>query len=191
MSDKNPRAVSSRAEWRRWLAKHHASTKAIWLTLYKKHIEDAPLSYDDAVEEALCYGWVDGQRRRIDGDTHMIRFTPRRSGSYWALSNIARAKKLIAAKKMTKAGLTAFEQLRPEKIATPTKSTAAKRLRLPSDLRTALAAKEPALTHFQGYPPSFRRKTIEWVTNAKQASTRERRVKNVVANAAKHQKPTY
>ena len=94
----------SRGEWRRWLAKHHKDEKEIWLILYRKPSGGAGIAYNDAVEEAVCYGWIDGQTKRIDDARYALRLTPRRRGSSWSESNKARALKMLLAGKMTRAG---------------------------------------------------------------------------------------
>jgi uncharacterized protein YdeI (YjbR/CyaY-like superfamily) len=96
--------VRSRMEWRRWLARHHREKKEIWLIFYKKSSSRQSITYDDAVEEAICFGWIDGQTRRIDAERYALRLTPRRKKSNWSQSNKARAVKMLRARKMTRAG---------------------------------------------------------------------------------------
>ena len=130
-----PTIFNSRNEWRAWLRKHHKSKKEIWLIFYKKHLNKKSLAYTDAVEEALCFGWIDGQLRRIDSARHMIRFSPRRPGSIWAPSNIKRVRKMIREKKMTKNGLTLFKQADLRAQTAPTVAAARKKLKPSSDIR--------------------------------------------------------
>lgn len=98
--------VVARQEWRKWLAKHHKEKKEIWLIFYKKGAVKPSIAYEDAVEEAICYGWVDSQERSIDAEKYALRFTPRRENSNWVESNKSRALRMIKAGKMTRAGLT-------------------------------------------------------------------------------------
>ena len=98
-------AVRTPAEWRRWLAKHHRDKKEIWLVYYKKNAGQSGISYDESVEEALAYGWIDGQNKTIDDKTYAGRFTPRKPNSNWSASNIARLKKLLAEGRMAEPGL--------------------------------------------------------------------------------------
>ena len=106
--------VKNRLEWRRWLAKHHADTKEIWLVYYKKDSGKAGISYEESVLEGVAYGWVDGQNKTIDEQRYAARFTPRRPTSNWSASNIARVKKLIAEGRMAEPGLATIpESLRP------------------------------------------------------------------------------
>ena len=97
-------SVKSRNKWRRWLAKHHKDTKEVWLVFYKKSSGKLTITYDEAVEEALCYGWIDVQTKRIDEERYGLRFTPRQRGSKWSRYNKARGLKMLLAGRMTKAG---------------------------------------------------------------------------------------
>ena len=94
-----------RDTWRAWLAEHGATRREVWLLFHKKHMGRPGLEYVEAVEEALCFGWIDGQLRRIDEEKHAIRFTPRRTGSVWAKSNKARVARMIEQGRMTEAGM--------------------------------------------------------------------------------------
>ena len=94
----------SRGEWRRWLVKHHKDEKEVWLIIYKKPLAKTGITYDDAVEEAVCYGWIDVQTKGMDEARYALRLTPRRRGSSWSESNKARALKMVLAGKMTRAG---------------------------------------------------------------------------------------
>lgn len=184
-----PRSFATPAAWRSWLRMHHAQSQGIWLKLAKAYVGH-PLSYPRAVEEALCFGWIDGQLRRIDDRWHMLRFTPRRPGSVWAPSNIARMKRLIKEKRMTPAGLKVFRQadLKTDTAPSPAMTSS---LRIPPDLARAFAARPIARQHFRGYPPSHQRRILWWVRDAKQPETRARRIRDVVKNAAVHARPSF
>lgn len=186
---KKIRSFRTRDQWRLWLRKNHAKNNGIWLQLNKKHVQRG-LQYAEAVEEALCYGWIDGQLRRIDDQQHMLRFSPRRPNSVWAPSNIARVKRLIAAKKMTAAGLKLFKLAKFEKQTAPIASTP-KSLSLPTDLKLALMKNRLAWKHWQTRPPSAKRIAIWWVRSAKHSETRLRRIKNIVSNTARYEKAHY
>lgn len=95
-------------EWREWLAKHHATKSEIWIVFYKKHTGKQIAPYQDIVDEALCFGWIDGIEKRIDDERYALRFTPRKKKSNWSATNIARYKKLLKAGKITPAGAAAF-----------------------------------------------------------------------------------
>jgi uncharacterized protein YdeI (YjbR/CyaY-like superfamily) len=106
--------VRNSLEWRRWLATHHADTKEIWLVYYKKTSGKSGVTYEDSVQEALAYGWIDGQNKTIDDKTYAGRFTPRKLKSIWSASNVARVKKLLAEGRMAEPGLATLpESLRP------------------------------------------------------------------------------
>jgi uncharacterized protein YdeI (YjbR/CyaY-like superfamily) len=107
--------VRNSLEWRRWLAKHHASKTEIWLVYYKKASGKAGISYEDSVQEGLAYGWIEGQNKSIDEVSYAARFTPRRPHSNWSASNIARVKKLLAEGRMAEPGLATLpDDLRPK-----------------------------------------------------------------------------
>jgi uncharacterized protein YdeI (YjbR/CyaY-like superfamily) len=97
--------VGSRDAWRAWLSSHHQQAKEIWVVCYKKGLGKFSVPYDDLVEEAICFGWVDGMTRSLDQDSYGLRFTPRRKGSNWAESNVQRVAKMLSEGKMTEAGL--------------------------------------------------------------------------------------
>ena len=102
--------VKNRLEWRRWLAKHHADTKEIWVVYHKKASGKSGISYEDSVQEGLAYGWIDGQTKSIDDATYACRFTPRRPGSNWSASNITRVKQLLAEGRMAEPGLATLPE---------------------------------------------------------------------------------
>jgi len=102
----------TRQQWRSWLSKHHLTAREIWLVRYRKDTGKPSVSYEESVEEALCYGWIDSQERRLDSKRTAQRFTPRSPGSNWSLPNRARVRQLIASRKMTRAGRAAFAKER-------------------------------------------------------------------------------
>jgi uncharacterized protein YdeI (YjbR/CyaY-like superfamily) len=107
--------VRNSLEWRRWLAKHHADTKEIWLVYYKKASGKVGITYEESVQEGLAYGWIEGQNKSIDEESYAARFTPRRPNSNWSASNIARVKKLLAEGRMAEPGLATI----PKSISLP------------------------------------------------------------------------
>jgi len=104
------RCMKTRSAWRAWLQKHHATADELWLILFKKHTGKAGLVYEDAVREALCFGWIDGILKRIDDEKHTIRFSPRRKNSVWSATNKKRVAKVIAEGRMTEAGLAKVKE---------------------------------------------------------------------------------
>ncbi len=180
--------AAGRAAWRAWLEKHHDSKDAVWLVFLKKHVKRPCLSYDEAVEEALCFGWIDGKMRRIDGEKHRIRFTPRRPGSVWSDLNKSRVRRLLKEGRMTPAGLAMVEEAR--RRGTWSRGSGKKETgRVPPDLERALARNRKAARNFEGFAPSYRRMYIGWVLAAKREETRRKRIGVVVERSAMNRKP--
>lgn len=168
-----------RKEWRSWLERHHLSEKGVWLIYHKKHTKKPSVPYDDAVEEAICFGWIDGQVRRIDDEKYMQRYTPRRAKSRWSVINIARAERMIELGRMTTHGLRVFESGIKSKEAVPS----SKDFSVPADLRSALKKNGKALRNFDGFPPSAQLAYAHWVGSAKREETRQRRIEKTVEMA--------
>lgn len=165
--------AKNRDEWRTWLEKNAARSAEIWLISYKKHTGKPSVPYDDAVEEALCYGWVDSIVKSIDDEKYAQKFTPRTSSSKWSASNIERVNNLIAAGKMTPAGLAAFEGHESRTIE-PAPTT------LPSELEAAFKSHKTAWKNFNAFPPGYRRVVIAWVASAKRLQTRRKRLDTLI-----------
>ena len=166
-----------RAAWRTWLRSNHASAAEIWLVFFKKSTGKRTLPLDAAVEEALCFGWIDGLLKSLDHERHALRFTPRRKGSNWSQSNLRRARRLIAEGKMTPAGLAALDPgLVPGKPAPRTYA-----IRLSPDLERILKGDKAAWAGFRRLPPSHQRMYVGWIMDAKRQATRERRLAEAMA----------
>lgn len=180
--------AADRATWRAWLAEHHKRERAIWVIFYKKHVPKPCVSYDEAVEEALCFGWIDGLRKRIDDEKHRIRFTPRRPTSIWSESNKARVRRLIAKRRMTPAGLRLVAAAK--RSGEWGKSDGLpKKIVMPPELERSLAANPRARAFFATLAPSYRRTYIGWILTAKRQETRDRRIGIVVTRCANGKKP--
>lgn len=181
--------VTDRDTWRTWLEKNHGTKKGVWLIYYKKHTGKPSIAYDDAVEEALCFGWIDSTIQKLDEEKYARKYTPRSIQSTWSASNIKRAQKMIKKGRMTKAGLALFEALKknPKKASRP--RTAEKEITIPSDLKKALTKNINALKNFNNFAPSYRKIYILWIADAKKRETRERRIKHVVKWSEKNEKP--
>jgi len=171
-----------RAAWRAWLQEHHADKPCIWLILLKKSVPEPHLSLQEAIEEAVCLGWVDSQLRRIDDRQHALRFSPRRPGGVWAESNKARVDKLMAEGRMTPAGLAVIEAAKASGDWDSLPTNAQLDV-VPDDLREALDADGAAGEAFAALAPSMRRQYVHWVTSAKRPETRARRVAETVQRA--------
>jgi uncharacterized protein YdeI (YjbR/CyaY-like superfamily) len=176
-----------RAAWRDWLAGHHGSATVVWLLLHKKHVEEPSVSYDEAVEEALCWGWIDGRTNRWDERSYAVRFTPRRPASVWSASNVARVERMVAEGRMTPAGQALVDESRRRGTWQAAASGGADVT--PPDLQTALAAAPAAGARWREWPPSHRRQYVGWILDAKRPETRARRVAETVRHAAAGLKP--
>lgn len=158
--------VTNRKQWRAWLAKHHKTKKEIWLVYYRKDSGKPRLPYNDAVEEALCYGWIDSTYKPIDDQSHAQRFSPRRKGSKLSPMNKERVRRLAAAKKMTRAGWDSIgHELEPESKASKTKTL--KKVELPQDILDALKADPIVWKNFQAFPESYKQIRVGWIDGAR------------------------
>ncbi|MEI2779619.1 MAG: YdeI/OmpD-associated family protein [Tetrasphaera sp.] len=172
-------------EFRAWLAANHDSASELWMGLRKKHVADRGLMWAEAVPEALCFGWIDSVSQRIDADTSRQRWTPRRRGSVWSEVNIAHAERLIAAGRMQPAGLAAYEARTPEKSGIYAYEQG--QGVLPPEYAARLASEAVAAQWFELAPASYRRLAVHWVLSAKQSTTRDRRIDQLIADSAQGQ----
>ena len=176
-----------REDWRAWLAENHATAREMWLVFYKKHVGKPGLTYLEALEEALCFGWIDGILKRIDGEKHTIRFSPRRKNSIWSEQNKKRVSRLIKEGRMTEAGLAKVRAAQAngqwEKAAVREDVTL-----VPPELTAALAENPKARDNFERLAPSYRRQFIYWVGIAKHDETRRKRVAEVVRLLARQER---
>ena len=171
--------VTTRDEWRAWLAKHYESETEVWLIYYKKHTGQPRISYDHAVEEALCFGWVDSIVKRIDDEKFAQKFTTRRDCTKWSAINIRRVRKLIREGRMTEAGRAKIDL-----VILGEKSQAKQGkgdLDIPRVFKKALRASAKAWKNFRNLAPSYRRHYIGWIMHAAKEETRERRLREAVA----------
>ena len=163
MAGPPPNSVTARtrADWRAWLAAHHARPAGVWLVTFKKGSGEPHLPYADAVEEALCFGWVDSKPAKLDAERSTLYFAPRQAKSGWSKPNKGRAERLTAAGLMHASGLAAVAAAKAD--GSWTKLDAVERLEVPADLAAALAALPPAAARFAAFPKSARRGILEWV----------------------------
>jgi len=176
--------VESRAEWRAWLAANHGRTEGIWLITYKKHPHRPYVSYNDTVEEALCFGWIDSKPNKLDDARTLLWFAPRKAGTGWSALNKQRIAALIEAGQMMPPGLAKIEAAKQD--GSWSSLDAIERLEIPPDLATALAQNETALANFEAFPRSAKRGILEWIASAKRTETRDRRIAETVALAAQN-----
>jgi uncharacterized protein YdeI (YjbR/CyaY-like superfamily) len=172
---------ASPAELRAWFDEHHETAEDLWVGYYRKSTGQPTVTWPEAVDEALCVGWIDGIRYRLDDTRHAQRFTPRRKGSIWSAINTKRAGELIAEGRMRPAGVKAFDARSPEKTAIYSyeRETAA----FSDDQQRRFEADRSAWEFFQAQAPSWRRAITHWVSSAKRAETRERRFEQLVEDS--------
>ena len=179
--------VTGRDDWRTWLGKNYDVEKGIWLVFYKKHTGKPRISYDDAVEEALCFGWIDSTVKRIDDEKFMRKFTPRKGRSKWSNINRKRARKMMKEGKMTEAGLAKIREAKDNgewfRTAWPQKE-----LVVPPDLHKALVANKKARDFFNSLANTYRRHFVGWIASAKRNETRERRLNEAIKLLEQNQK---
>ena len=166
-----------------WFATNHASAAELHIGFWKRSSGVPGITWPEAVEEALCVGWIDGVVHRIDDRRHRQRYTPRRPGSVWSAVNVAKVAELTAAGRMRPAGLAAFAARAPERTGVYTHEQRGE-LELPADRRAQLTADPAAAAFFDAQPRGYRRAAIWWVLSAKRAETADRRMAALVADSA-------
>ncbi|MHA2172455.1 MAG: YdeI/OmpD-associated family protein [Candidatus Kariarchaeaceae archaeon] len=188
MSNNEPRTYfKTRKEWRIWLTKNHNIKDVLWLVYYKQHTGQPSIPYGASVEEAICFGWIDGKIRKIDEDTYMRRFTPRKAKSQWSPTNIKRGEKMIKNKQMKPAGLIHVNAAKKkgqwviERKKIP--------VEIPKDLQELLESDSTALTNFNNFANGYKRDYIRYINDAKREATRQRRLKLVFERSKNNEKP--
>jgi uncharacterized protein YdeI (YjbR/CyaY-like superfamily) len=176
-----------RARWRAWLIANHAASDGVHLVSWRKPSGRTSVPYEEAVEEALCVGWIDSVGGKLDDDRALQWFSPRRSRSGWARSNKERVERLIAAGQMLPAGLAAIEEAK--RNGTWSMLDDVENLVVPPDLAAALDAHPAARKHWDGFSRSPRRAILEWIAQAKRPATRAKRIAEAVDNAERGEKP--
>ena len=184
--NRNRLRLRSRREWRSWLKRNHATQREVWLVFAKRHTGKASLRYNEAVEEALCFGWIDTTVRRLDGDHYMQRFTPRSNPRNWSKINLERFRRMVAEGRMTAAG----RAKRPAKVAPPPRRHQSDDP-IPAFMEEALAADPVAQKKFSALAASYRRDYVRFVSEAKQQETRERRLKEAIRRLKANWKRVY
>ena len=182
-----PTFFATPADFRAWLERHHADASELLVGFWKRSTGRPSITWQESVDEALCFGWIDGVRRSLGEDSYTIRFTPRQKRSTWSAVNIKRARELIDEGRMTPAGLAAFEARSDDRSALYSyEQRRAAELELEQQARFEAAA--DAWAWFQAQAPSYRRAAIHWVVSAKRPETRERRLDALIADSAAGQK---
>ena len=170
-------------DFRAWLEQHHDSEPELWVGYYKKGSGKASMTWPESVDEALCFGWIDGIRKSIDAERYMIRFTPRRTGSIWSAVNIGRVAALTAESRMRPAGFAAFEARREDRSGIYSYEQRDQATLDPAYERR-FRAKKKAWAAFEAMPKSYRQAAIRWVMTAKKDETRERRLATLIVDSA-------
>ncbi len=172
----------SQATFRAWLERHHATESELWVGYYRKGTGKQSITYPEAVEEALCFGWIDGVGRRIDELSHANRYTPRRRGSIWSNTNVRRVEQLLEQGRMHPAGIAAYEARRPDR--TGIYSFEQEPAVLDSAYEVRLREDPAAFAFLEAQAASYRRAVTHWVMEAKQEATRARRLEKLVKDSA-------
>ena len=179
----NELRVKTRRQWRRWLQKNHTTSKEVWLVFHKRHTGMPNIPYDAAVEEALCFGWIDSLIKKLDDERYARKFTPRSPGSVWSESNKRRAAKMMRQGQMTEAGLVRIEEARSSGEWRRVRSrpqAAALVKRIPAELSVAFADHPRAKVNFLAMAPSYRKQYVMWIASAKRPATRRRRTREAI-----------
>ncbi|RCK68696.1 hypothetical protein DT076_13985 [Desertihabitans brevis] len=171
------------AQWRDWLAEHHTRREGVWLVQWRRHTGRPALEYEDAVCEALAWGWIDSTAGTVDADRTRLWYAPRRPRSGWSAPNKRRVERLLAEGRMQPPGQRAIDLARENGAWTLYDD--AERLVLPDDLAAALAARPGAREHWDAFPPSARKVALSWLAEARREETRVRRVLGVAEAAAR------
>jgi len=171
--------AENRKEWRNWLKKNHFNEKEIWLVYYKKHTGKPTIKYLESVEEAICFGWIDGTKKRIDDEKYAHRFTVRKEKSKWSANNIKLAEKMIKEKKMTNYGLAFFKQ-RIEYEKEFIQARASNEISLTPEMEQVLKNNEKAWNNFLKLTPGYKKQYTMWLVNAKREVTKQKRMKEAI-----------
>jgi uncharacterized protein YdeI (YjbR/CyaY-like superfamily) len=178
--------ADDRATWRAWLEANHAAARGAWLVTWRPRTGHAHLDYEAAVEEALCFGWVDSTGGHFDDDRGKLYFAPRKPRSGWAATNKARVERLIADGRMAPAGLAAIERAKANGSWEILDSV--ERLDVPDDLAAVLERLPPAAANFAAFPPSARKMLLGWVALARRPETRASRITQIAEAAARNER---
>ena len=182
-SEEKPRFFDSAAAFRRWLAKNHAKADVLWIGFWKKAAARKGLTYEEAVNQSLCYGWIDGLKKAHDAQSFKHRFTPRRPRSIWSAINIRKVEALKARGLMAEPGLAAFALRDPARSSVY--SFENRDARLDATFVRRLKAHSQAAAFLAAQPPGYRRLTAHWVMSAKREETRERRFAQLLDASAR------
>jgi uncharacterized protein YdeI (YjbR/CyaY-like superfamily) len=179
----DPAFFATPEEFRAWLAEHHETERELLVGFHKKGSGRPSITWPESVDQALCFGWIDGVRRRVDDDSYTIRFTPRKARSTWSAVNVKRMKELVEAELVAPAGVAAFERRADDRTAIYSYEQR-KAAQLEPEQEQRFKADERAWAFFEAQPPSYRRAATHWVTSAKREETRERRLTQLIEHSS-------
>jgi uncharacterized protein YdeI (YjbR/CyaY-like superfamily) len=174
----------TRAKWRAWLRENHNLDKGVWFIRYKKSSGKPFVDVNDAIEEAICFGWIDSLPRKLDEERTMLYFAPRKKGSNWSALNKIRAEKMIRAGLMTTGGMEKIQAAKED--GSWTALDAVEALVIPPDLEEAFDLYPSSRESFEAFPPSVKRGILEWIVNAKRPATRQKRIDETARLAAEN-----
>lgn len=177
-------AAKSALVWRKWLEKNHLKEKSVFLIIYRKKSDVPSVYYSDAVDEALCFGWIDSVPKKRDAKSYYVLFSKRNPKSNWSRVNKQKVERLLLEGKMTEAGQKMIDLAKAS--GTWTALDHVSDLIVPEDLQNLLSKNKKALTHFEAFSPSARRGILEWIHSAKRMETRQKRLKEIVRLAAQN-----
>jgi uncharacterized protein YdeI (YjbR/CyaY-like superfamily) len=180
--------LSTRKQWRQWLTKNHKTVKEIWLVYYRKETGKLSIPYEDSVEEALCFGWIDSIIKKLDNDSYARKFTPRTNITKWSNPNKKRMSKMLAAGLVVKAGLATIENI---KLAADKSGEAPKKpsaIEIPDYIREAFKQNKTVWDNFNALAKSYQRDYILWISSAKKEETRVRRIAEAIKLLKQNQK---
>jgi uncharacterized protein YdeI (YjbR/CyaY-like superfamily) len=181
-----PTFFATAAEFRDWLARHHDTADELLVGFWKRGSGKPSMTWPESVDQALCFGWIDGIRKRLDDESYTIRFTPRRRGSVWSAVNSRRAQELIDAGLMQPSGLAAFEQRKDSRSQTYSYENKPKAL--PREMEKTFRANKRAWSFFEKQPPGYQRMMLFYVLSAKREETRARRLEKLIAESERQRR---
>lgn len=176
--------AETRGKWRNWLKSNHQSEKSVWLIIYKKDSDKESVNYEEAVEEALCFGWIDSKPNKRDEESYYQFFSQRSPKSNWSRKNKQTIQKLTKAGKMSEAGLEMIRQAKES--GTWTALNDVENLIIPPDLKTEFEKNPVAFEYYEAFPRSVKRSILEWILNAKRSETRAKRIQETVEKASQN-----
>jgi uncharacterized protein YdeI (YjbR/CyaY-like superfamily) len=181
--------AKSREEWRKWLEKNHQLKKSVWLIIFHKESKTPSVNYEEAVEEALCFGWIDSKPNKRDNESYYLFFAKRKPNSNWSKANRERAEKMIKQGLMTDAGKAMIDLAKRTGAWTALRDV--QNSVIPNDLQELFDKNKKAYDNFQAFPPSSKRIILEWILNAKRPETRRKRIEETVTLAERNIKANH